>query len=469
MKSLPGSKFPPLPILVVAAFLGSSAQAAPAVVSISPGSGSGASQLFTATYSESNGVGDLNWIYLLFGAQISAAGSCLVVYQPASNTLYLYNDSATGVAGSIQPGTNGTVSNSQCSIANAGAAGGSATTLSLPLTVTFPQTFGGVKNIYGYASNNEGMATGWQTLGAWTPWPSQRPSIDYVNPTFGGGSPQTFTATFSEPSGVGDLSAVYWLFHSQLSASGGCLMAYIPPSNTLYLFNDGGTGLLPGSLNPGTPGSLSNSQCTVASAGPPVVSAIGLQLSVAISFAQTFGGKKTDYLYVSNNEGLISGWQNEGSWITWPPQAPTIVSMAPINGGGSPVTFTATFADSSGVGELNTLYWIFNSQISVTASCSIVYFPGSNTLYLYDNSGAPGTYGGMAGGSINPGTPGTLSNPQCTVSDAGPAIVSATTLQLPLTVTFAPSFTGSKNVYANVTNNDGMRSGWQTLGTWIPN
>src|ERR1700674_1568752 len=92
------------------------------------------------------------------------------------------------------------------------------------------------------------------------------PVVTSVTPINGIGSPQTFTAVYTDPAGNTDLSNVYMLFTSTLSDSGGCFIIYVRGINTMYLLNDSGLGVS-GTVTPGVAGSVSNGQCTVSNAG----------------------------------------------------------------------------------------------------------------------------------------------------------------------------------------------------------
>src|SRR5205085_1188198 len=136
--------------------------------------------------------------YLDFATSPGAANSCFVSYVPATNTLYLLTDDNTAtVAGSITPGSGGSLSNHQCTISGTG---GSVTSggnnLTVPVNVTFSSTFTGSKNIYALAQNIAGSRSAWQTLGTWTAGTSAAPlSAVSVSPNSGGSSgAQTFNA-----------------------------------------------------------------------------------------------------------------------------------------------------------------------------------------------------------------------------------------------------------------------------------
>jgi hypothetical protein len=377
--------------------------------------------------------------------------------------LNLFNDAGNGyVAGAINPGTAGTLSNSQCTIANAGAVTLSGNNLILPVTITFAGGFTGSKNVYAYASDNQGLNTGWQLMGTWAAVAATTPTIVSVNPINGVGSPQTFTATYASNLGATDLPTVYLLINTSISAVGSCSAVYQRSTNALNLFNNAGNGYVAGTINPGTAGTLSNSQCTMGNVGAVTLSGNALTLPVNITFAGGFAGSKNVYAYASDNEGLNSGWQLMGTWAAMAGAATaTVVSVSPINGSGSPQTFNATYASSQGATDLTTVYLLINTSISAVGSCAAVYQRSTNALNLFNDAG-----NGYVAGTINPGTAGTLSNSQCTMGNVGAVTLSGNNLILPISITFAGGFTGSKNVYAYAANNENLNSGWQVMGTW---
>src|SRR5205085_1598629 len=178
--------------------------------------------------------------------------------------------------------------------------------LMVPVAITFASTFTGTKNVYGYATDNAGAASGWVTLGTWMPGsgPSnQPPTVVSVSPINGAGINQTFNAVYADSNGASDLNAVYLLFNSSLSGPGGCWIAYLRASNTMYLFNDAATGLVAGSISPGSPGSLFNSQCTISNAGAASPAGNNLTLPIAITFTGSFTGTKNVYGYATDNAG----------------------------------------------------------------------------------------------------------------------------------------------------------------------
>lgn len=136
--------------------------------SVTPGSGSGTSQIFSLQYSSTLGATDLGTAWVWFNATFSGtANSCMVYYDRAANQVHLLNDDgATWSAG--LSGSSGTLSNHQCSInlaTTVAALNGNTLTVQLP--VSFAAAFAGPKNVYLFA-NGSATNSGWQTRGAWT-------------------------------------------------------------------------------------------------------------------------------------------------------------------------------------------------------------------------------------------------------------------------------------------------------------
>jgi hypothetical protein len=144
--------------------------------SVFPNLGGGEpNEIFTGSYSDSNGASDVQVVYLTFTTASTqpAANSCLVAYVPSNNQLYLFNDAATGVAAGspITAGTSSTLQNSQCMLSgSAGTATLSGNNVSAPFNLTFQNPVIGIQqNIYGMVQRYDGAQSAWTLLGTWTP------------------------------------------------------------------------------------------------------------------------------------------------------------------------------------------------------------------------------------------------------------------------------------------------------------
>lgn len=139
---------------------------------------------------------------------------------------------------------------------------------------------------------------------------------------------------------------------------------------------------------------------------------------------------------------------------------PTTDSLTPNTGSGSSQTFTVKYSYWSGYGALTSLNLLFNSSLARAGSCWIRYYAPANVFYLQDNTGDTPL------GPLVPGSAGKIQNSQCVVNGTGTSAVgSGTTLTVTVSVSFNPSFVGSKQVYAYASSTGGSSS-WQKLGGW---
>jgi hypothetical protein len=285
----------------------------------------------------------------------------------------------------------------------------------------------------------------------------------------GAGSSQTFTFTFSDPSGWQNLGVVDVLINRFLNGHHACYIAYSVPYETLYLVDDAGDagGPFAGTMVlPGT-GSVSNSQCTVNGAGSSAVgSGTTLTLTLNIDFSSSFDGNKVIYTAARDTGTGNSGWQALGTWGV--PVLPTTVTEAlgvtPGSGSGESQTYTFTFSDSNGWQDLSIADVLMNNFLNGHHACYIAYSVTYSTLYLVDDAGDAG--GPFAGTMVLPGS-GTISNSQCTVNGTGSSAVgSGNTLTLTLNMSFTGTFMGNRILYTAARNGGTANSGWQALGAW---
>ncbi len=291
----------------------------PATVSVSPSSGSGATQTFALEYSDSAGASSLTQVWAYFNATLAspAASACLLYYNTLTNQINLLNDNATA----WMPATLGsatTLQNSQCSLNVATATVvPNGNTLTLNGTVTFKPTFAGAKNVYLHSLDVSGANSGWQQLGAWTVTSTVgTASTVSVTPNSGSGATQTFNLLFSDTAGASSLTQVWAYFNATLAnpASSACMLRYIASTNQIDLLNDNSTAWLSATL--GSAPTLQNSQCSLNVATATVSrSADVLTLNVTVTFQPAFAGSKNIYLHAMDVSGANSGWQELGTWV----------------------------------------------------------------------------------------------------------------------------------------------------------
>ncbi len=143
------------------------AMVAPLILSLTPTSGHGPSQTFTATYSDSAGYQDIKYALFLANTGVNGAGACYVLWAPA-NSFYLMNDAGTTWLGPITGGSSATLQNSQCTLSGAtSSVSGSGNSLTVNFGITFLTAFDGLKNTYTLVYGSAGNS-GWQQTGTWT-------------------------------------------------------------------------------------------------------------------------------------------------------------------------------------------------------------------------------------------------------------------------------------------------------------
>ena len=428
--------------------------APPATVGVTPNTGAGSTQTFAFQYSDSAGASDLTTVFALFNSSAITTNGCLVTYARAANTLTLATDAGAAPGSSITPGS-GSQQNSQCVLNGAGSSASlSGNVLTLNLAITFQPAFSGNQNIYLQAASPSGLS-GWQQRGSWTV-PAGPPLAVSVTPGSGSGIAQAFGFAFSDPRGAAAISSVSVLFNNTLSGVGGCYVLFYRGSSAMYLANNTNSAWL-GPLTLGQSGTLQNSQCTVnAATSSALSSGNNLTLNLAVTFQTTFSGARNIYMEVY--DGLDSGWQLKGSWTVF---SATLgpVSVTPASGTGSNQTFSFVFSDPQGYTAISTVSMIFNTTLSGTGGCYLLYYRGSNVLYLANDANAAWL------GPFTLGQSSTIQNSQCGVNTAGSsASGSGNNLTVNLALSFQTAFQGTRNVYMEVY--DGADSGWQQKGAW---
>ena len=431
----------------------------PTNVSVSPSSGSGSSQVFTASYSDVQGYQDISRALFMVAPNGTGVTGCFAMWVSAGNLLYLGNDAANAWLGPIQVGGSSTLQNSQCTLsASTSFASGTGTALTVHFGLTFASGFIGTKNSYEMVFGSAGN-TSWQQVGTWAPGTLQLPSNVSVSPASGIGTSQTFTATYSDPQGFQDISNALFMVAADSSGVGGCFVMWAK-GNYLYLGNDAANAWL-GPIQGGTSATLQNSQCTLngaASVGNGTGNILTAQFG--LSFAGTYTGSKYSY-ELAIGSGGNTGWQQKGTWTPTASGPPANVSVTPSSGSGPSQIFTATYSDTAGYQDISRALFMVAGNTSGVGGCFVMWTPG-NYLYL-GNDAANAWLGPIQGG-----TTATVQNSQCTLSGAtSSGGGSGNTLTVSFGLTFSGSFTTAQNTYQLVFGSGG-NTGWQLRGTWTP-
>ncbi|SPF35519.1 exported hypothetical protein [Candidatus Sulfopaludibacter sp. SbA4] len=291
------------------------------------------------------------------------------------------------------------------------------------------------------------------------------------SPASGGGSAASFAFQFSDPAGYQSLGVVNVLINNFLDGRSACYLAYVVPSGTLVLVDDGGDagGPYAGSVALGSSTAIQNSQCAVT-----LVSAVGsgttLTLILNIAFKPGFGGNRIMYVAARDQGTGNSNWQALGVWQPpfTPPGTIAVTGVTPGRGAapsGTNQEFFVTLTDSKGASDLGVVDVLINNFIDGRQACFLAYVALSNTLILIDDLGEAG---GPYAGSMTLNGSGSIQNSQCMVSGAGSAVSSVSnTLTLTLNITFKAAFAGNRVVYAAGRDSaGGNNTDWQALATF---
>jgi hypothetical protein len=141
---------------------------APTVTSLTPSSGSVATQSFTSVSSDANGFADIAAVDFLIAPSAGIySNSCYVTWSKSNNEVRLLSDSGSAWVGSSLIGSGAPLSNSQCTLtATASSTSGSGNNRTVVFNLTFQPAFAGSKYLYLLAYDAV-THSGWWQLGTW--------------------------------------------------------------------------------------------------------------------------------------------------------------------------------------------------------------------------------------------------------------------------------------------------------------
>jgi hypothetical protein len=433
--------------------------AAPAVISVSPNSGTATVQTFTVNVFDANGSTDIEFVRFLINNSVTHVNGCYIAYSRAANTVSLFRDSDSAWL-PLTPGSALTVSNDFCTVSGAGLlATASGNSLSLSIPLAFKQSFSGAKTLFAGATDTGGLTSALAGAGTWTLNQTASPSVTSLTPSAGSATAQTFSLILSDFNGNADITSALLLVNSSLNGTNGCFISYNRAANAFYLFRDSDNAWL--IIYPGTATSVSNTNCTISGSALAVSgSGSSLTFSLPLSFHAPFSGLKNFYANVSDTAGLSSGWITAGSWTPGQPASPAVLSLSPSAGTMVSQTFTITLSDANGGNNIASALFIVNGAINGQNSCFISYDHAAGAFYLYKDAGNLWQL-------VYPGSNAAVSNPNCSLAGAGlTKSVSGNSVTLTMPLSLSSSYTGAKNFYVAVTDVGGLSSGWVTAGTW---
>ena len=390
----------------------------PAAVSVTPSSGSGATAVFTAKYSDTGGGSALTTAGILVNTSAGTNLACWVTYSPATNLFSLADDlPASGSTTTVPGGTS--LQNDQCVLNGpASSVSISGNTLTLTVSLYFQPSFAGPQTVYLSAADS-GSSTGFVSLGAWTATvPAPAPAVVSVAPNAGTGAGQTFVFTFSDASSANNLAAVAMLFSPSTAYVNACYVVVDRNAGTVALLWDNGLGSNSKAI--GSAAVVQNDQCAVG-ANSLTLTGQTLTVTMAISFTGTFNGLKNIYLEAAET-GVNTGFVQEGTFTVVAAGIPTATSVVPNTGSGTAQRFGFfTISDPGGSSGLIAMGMLFASALNFNNACSLVWDSTRGTISLAYDTQANGAT------PVVPGTNTTASNSQCTLSAANTTVLVGTT------------------------------------------
>jgi hypothetical protein len=283
----------------------------PVANSVSPSSGTGASQRYSFAVSDQGGASFITGLAALISSSLNTLDACYVVYDRTAGTISLAYDNPNNGASPVTPGGAQVVSNGQCTLnASDSTVVIGVTSIVVTVDLTFNANFFGAKSTY-LDAIEPGFTSGWVTVGSWNVT-GGAPVANSVSPASGSGLTPTFTFTVSDSTSSANISGMSMLVTSGSPANTAtaCYLVYNVAAGTIALYNNAGTSS--SSKTIGSSATLSNSQCAVGyTLAYPSGNSVVLQANLV--FTSTFTGPQSVYLDALE-PNASSGWVSMGSW-----------------------------------------------------------------------------------------------------------------------------------------------------------
>ncbi|MBN9659630.1 MAG: hypothetical protein J0H49_15715 [Acidobacteria bacterium] len=293
------------------------------VGTVTPASGTGSTQTFTAFFKGAQGAGSLSWVQMLIAAAGNGDGQpfCLVHYDAHGNAFWVYSDVDGFFHGPVAAHVpSGTLQGSSCALDTANS---SAAVLSNQLVVDFRLVFksSAARKVYLRAYDDSGADTGMVQRGAWTQVPLDVPTMT-VTPASVNSSTPVFQAKFTSDAygNQGSLPLGWQQFLVAADSTGGgqpfCLVHYDRAGGAFWMYSSD-VGFFLGPVTPGTASStLDSSACTVntAAAVAGIAGDYSSNLTLPLILKAPMSGAKKLYMRIMDPLLRDSGWQQVGTY-----------------------------------------------------------------------------------------------------------------------------------------------------------
>ncbi len=365
-----------------------------------------------STYRDHEGYSHIRKCYLLLNDSLAQTNAVLLYYDRVANKVYLKNDANTSWGTGYAPGTDVTLSNSQCwvyvkNISVSGA--GYDLTINWNLDISVSYMFKQLKG-YLYVTDATGGFGGWDQFGTYF---NTKPQVVDVSPNYGPLATSMvirMASLYRDANGAGDLRKCYLLLNDKLAFTDALFLFYDKAANKVYVKNASNTSWGTG-YAPGTDIVLNSSWASVWIRDTAVYP-IGDDLVISWAFSIAPGSEPDNlcsWMYCTDSGGLLDGWKKVGTHFT--PTAPTCVSVFPSGDvpAGTKQVYTATCSDDNGQVDIYRCYY----QMSVTSSQAnavLLYYDAKlNKVFLKNDASTSWGIGQV------PGTNVVLENSQCKV------------------------------------------------------
>ncbi|WP_321476904.1 SBBP repeat-containing protein [uncultured Paludibaculum sp.] len=277
-------------------------------VSVSPASGSGASQVFSFVFADPKGSNDLAWMRVLIHGQQVAADGCYIAVERSTSIIYLADDAGVNWT-QARMGTSDVATNSQCSVSGAPSSMTlSGTSATVVLGISFTAAFNGGRKIWANATDSTGATSSSPQIGTYTvaaTGGNQAPLPVSVTPASGSGSRQVFTFIYSDGNGGTDIETPRMLIHSAQTAEHSCYFLLTRSTGRLSLADDAGVNWTQARLSANE--TVQNSQCVLYGATSSMSTAgNSLAVSVDVGFKADFTGARNVWANATDLAGLTS-------------------------------------------------------------------------------------------------------------------------------------------------------------------
>jgi len=438
----------------------------------------GPTQYITTTFSDADGIGDLDDVYLMINADELQQGGVYLRFDPDNDRVFLRNltdtawvvpDGHTVGTWNVADTTNVTLDARESSVTRAG------NTLTVRWGLRFKTPMSGVRYTQWLkARDKHAMFDGWDPaaafgIGAWAP---ETVGVSPTSGDLGLGATYLFQTTYSDFNGASNIASAYFLLNASASESGGVYLRYDPATNLLYLRDVANTAWLPaGGIAAGSAGTVSNELVTVkASQCQAIQSGATLTMTWALEFLGPVRGRTlNEYLLVRDAGGLQDGWDLYGAVRVRDVQMQT-VQVAPSSGWSEPgalVSFAASYYHSEGWQSMDDVYLLINGTTAQTNCVYARYDPQLNQLWIRLPADTAWTGGGQ------PGSGGVAKTAWFALDYAATTVTKSADGKT-LTVSWAvrPSYRLSAlahNLYLRLTDIGGAAEGWNDRGDWVIN